>query len=142
MQEERRRILDMLAEDRITVEQAEALLKALNGAGSRRSLPPEPPAPVRMPKVRHGARGLQINISNEPSGKTVNVTVPMGLVKFASKFVPASAQSSMNESGIDLQELLDSLEDPDSIAPGTTLVEVQADSNDNGGTATIVIKAV
>lgn len=142
MQEERRRILDLLAEDRISVEQAEALLRALSGADARTGEIPVPPAPPKARKVRHGARSLQILIDNEETGKHVNVTVPLGLVRFASKFVPASAQVSIEQSGIDLQQILDSLEDPDGIAPGTTLASIQSDNESNGGTDSIVIRAV
>ncbi len=141
MQEERRRILDMLAEDRISVEQAEALLRALSGSDARPEKP-QPPVPPQAPKVRHGARSLQILVSNEASGKHVNVTVPLGLVKFARKFVPASAQLSIEESGIDLQQLLDSIDDPDGIPPGTTLASIQSENEGNGGTDSVVIKAV
>lgn len=142
MQEERRRILDLLAEERINVEQAEALLRALSGSDVRRHARPEPPLPPKARGPRHGARSLQILISNDQTGKHVNVTVPLGLVKFARKFVPASAQVSIEESGIDLQQILNSLEDPDTIAPGTTLASIQSDNEANGGTDSIVIKAV
>lgn len=141
MQEERRRILDLLAEERITVEQAEALLRALSGSDARPERP-VPPVPPKAPKVRHGARSLQILISNDETGRNVNVTVPLGLVRFARKFVPASAQASIEGSGIDLQEILNSLEDPDTIVPGTTLAAIQSDNEDKGGTDSIVIKAV
>ena len=64
MDEERRRILDLLAADKITVEQAEALLVALAGAGAAAGAPrpPEPPGPPPR-----SARSLQIIVLKEDS---------------------------------------------------------------------------
>lgn len=140
MQEERRRILDLLAEDRITVEQAEALLKALNGAESAATSVPQPPVPAAVPRSRFAARSLQILITGQNGDRRVNVTVPVGLIKFAGKFLPPGAQLKIEESGIDLQALLNSLNDPDGIAPGTTLLSIEADGDGDGDI--ITIKAV
>ena len=138
MTDERRRILDLLAADRISVEQVEALLRAL--AADRRSqaaravpAAPEPPPP-------RGARSLQILINNEDSGKKVNVTVPIGLIRFASRFVPANARRELAESGIQLDELVGSLENPELLAAGSTLVQINAHEDD--GSSMITIKAV
>lgn len=135
MNEERRRILDMLAADRISVEQAEALLRALGG-GRQAPAAPEPPEP---PPAK-GARSLRIEIHNDDSGKGVNVTVPIGLIKFASRFLPSSARDQLADSGIDLEALVGSLDSPELLSAGSTLVEVHADGDD--GLSTILIKAV
>lgn len=135
MAEERRRILDLLAEGRISVDQAEELLRALGGTPPA---PPTPPGPVQPPA---SVRGLQIRVVNDETGQVVNVTIPIGLVRFASRMVPADARSRVRDNGIDLEELIQSLEDPEKLTPGTVLVEITADSK-HGGTDTIVIKAV
>ncbi len=141
MTDERRRILDLLAEDRISVDQAETLLRALGGSSPKptgKSLPavpqpPEPPTP-------QGARSLQILINNEDTGKQVNVTVPIGLIRFASRFVPAGARREMADSGIQLDEIVNSLESPELLQAGSTLVQIDADEGE--GHSTITIKAV
>ncbi len=135
MAEERRRILDLLAEGRINADQAEELLSALTGA---LPAPPAPPGPQQPPA---GVRGLQIRIVNDQNGQVVNVTVPIGLVRFASRMIPADARSRVRDNGIDLEELIQSFEDPETLTPGTVLLEVTADSK-KGGTDTIVIRAV
>lgn len=140
MTDERRRILDLLAAERISVEQAESLLRALaeGQRGTARSgaspAAPEPPPPPR------GARSLQILVNNDDTGNKVNVTVPIGLIKFASRFVPASARHELAESGIQLDELVGSLDNPELLAAGSTLVQINADEDE--GSSTITIKAV
>ena len=141
MPEERRKILDLLAEGKISVEQAEALLKALTAAGGTAPVPPGPPAAPAAVRIGPGVRGLQIQVVNDEAGKVVNVTVPLGLIRFAGKLVPEHARNSVRENGIDLDELVRSLENPELLVPGTSLVELTADSK-NGGTDTIVIRAV
>lgn len=143
MTDERRRILDLLAEDRISVDQAEALLRALGAPGSStkpqgRSLPSAPLSPAPPPP--QGARSLQILINNEDTGKQVNVTVPIGLIRFASRFVPASARREIADSGIQLDEIVSSLENPELLPAGSTLVQIDADEGE--GHSTITIKAV
>lgn len=140
MPEERRKILDLLAEGKISVEQAEALLKALTAAGGTPPVPPGPPAAATL-RNGPGVRGLQIQVVNDETGKVVNVTVPLGLIRFAGKMVPEHARNSVRENGIDLDELVKSLENPELLVPGTSLVELTADSK-KGGTDTIVIRAV
>ena len=135
MAEERRRILDLLAEGRINADQAEELLSALTGA---LPAPPAPPGPQQPPA---GVRGLQIRIVNDQNGQVVNVTVPIGLVRFASRMIPADARNRVRDNGIDLEELIQSFEDPETLTPGTVLLEVTSDSK-KGGTDTIVIRAV
>lgn len=142
MTDERRRILELLAEERISVDQAEALLRALGGAGRKNdSAVPAAPLPPAAPPPR-GARSLQIVMTDGRNGKNINVTVPLALGKFAGKFLPPDARDKMLERGIDLQEILQTLDDPAGIASGTTLVTVQADNSRDGATGTIVIKAV
>ena len=134
MDEERRRILDMLAADKITVDQAEALLRALQAGDVR------PPRDV--PEGRR-ARSLRIQITEDgaSSNSNVNVTVPIGLIRFAGRFLPKEARSQLNDNGIQFDQLIDSLNSEEGIMAGETLVEIDADGA-NGTTSHIHIKAV
>ena len=140
MDEERRRILDMLAADKITVDQAEALLRALQAGDVR---PPRPPAPPRDVPEGRRARSLRIQITEDgaSSNSNVNVTVPIGLIRFAGRFLPKEARSQLNDNGIQFDQLIDSLNSEEGIMAGETLVEIDADGA-NGTTSHIHIKAV
>jgi hypothetical protein len=88
MSEEKRKILEMLADKKITVDDAEKLLAA-----------------VAEPAAAPGAKGpkyLRVLVEPAPGNKEgdrVNVRVPLNLVraglKFAS-FIPAKAQAEIN----------------------------------------------
>jgi hypothetical protein len=60
----------------------------------------------------------------EPS---TTVTIPAGVLKIASSFIPAQAAAELREQGIDLDEIIRASEDPD--AHGT-LVEVEDHEKD------------
>ena len=78
--DETRRVLDLLALGKITVDEADRLLKALNTDGHEES------APEGEASSRPAARWIRINISkpaNDASHKpkNVNIRVPIGIVK-------------------------------------------------------------
>lgn len=88
--EERLRILQMVADGRITAEEGARLLEALRAG--------EPAAPPPAP-----ARWLRVRVTDLSSGRDrVNINIPVGLVdvglKMGARFVDESA-------GIDLAEL-------------------------------------
>ena len=103
MSEERMRVLHMLAEGKITAEEAEKLLQALEG---------EPKVNETTPwKQSMDVKGKYLYVQVEPkegkSSERVSVKVPLALVKAGlniSKLIPVEAQdkiqSSMQESGI------------------------------------------
>jgi hypothetical protein len=94
--EERIKILQMLEDDKITAEEASALLKAL-GKQERRRGPAGPPEP----------RWLRVRVT-EPDKKraSVNVNLPLNMVnvglKMGARFLPEFE-------GLDLEELGDAL---------------------------------
>jgi hypothetical protein len=121
MNEERRRILNMLADRKITAEEADGLLEALgqgpatpNGSGNG------PPNPKFLRVLVEGHEG-------DPGGK-VNVRVPLNLVRAGVRLaalLPTAASDHINkalrDSGVDidiskvkpenLEELVDHLRD-------------------------------
>lgn len=90
--EERLRILQMVADGRITAEEGARLLEALRA--TEPATPPPPPAPPRW---------LRVRVTDLSSGRDrVNINIPVGLVdvglKMGARFVDESA-------GIDPTEL-------------------------------------
>jgi hypothetical protein len=102
MSEETRKILEMLHEGKIGVEEAEKLLAAVSA----------PNAPAEGPIAATGARKylrIQVDPEQGVGGDRVNVRVPMKLIRAGLKlaaFLPRDAQSQVNdalkEKGFDL----------------------------------------
>ncbi|AEV29101.1 hypothetical protein SpiGrapes_1288 [Sphaerochaeta pleomorpha str. Grapes] len=103
MSEERMRVLHMLAEGKITAEETEKLLQALEGVPKVSETNPW--------KQSMDVKGKYLYVQVEPkegkSSERVSVKVPLALVKAGlniSKLIPVEAQdkiqSSMQESGI------------------------------------------
>ncbi|WP_457630159.1 SHOCT-like domain-containing protein [Oceanithermus sp.] len=97
MNEERKRILEMLAGGQISAQEAAELLEALEGGAEAVETQPQRPA-----------RLLRINI-NDADGTQVRVNLPLALARFALKFVPKEQQEQIAASGFDLDELLSTL---------------------------------
>ncbi|CAN5887307.1 hypothetical protein BH24DEI2_BH24DEI2_00550 [soil metagenome] len=128
---EQRRILDLLAAGQLSVDEAAELLEALGSL----SAPPPPPAP---PAPKGIARVLRISIHSEDSTdeSTLNLNVPLGLAKFAERFIPKEARAHLDRQGIDLDELLGSL---DGNFPSGPLVDIQASDSTDEVTITIEV---
>ena len=102
MSEETRKILEMLHEGKIGVEEAEKLLAAVSA----------PNAPTESPVAATGSkRYLRVQVDPEEGtvGDRVNIRVPMKLIRAGLKlaaFLPRDAQSQVNdalrEKGMDL----------------------------------------
>lgn len=141
--DERRKILDLLESGRITAEQASELLRALGGATPA---PPAPPvAPAAPPPPRAGtARLLRISIdapgsAADASSAKIRVNVPLGLAKFATRFLPVEARSELDAQGIDLNELIAALT---AETPEGKLVDIDVDEDGSGKKAKIVVEVV
>jgi hypothetical protein len=118
--ENRRRVLDMLAEGKIGVDEAELLLSHVDP-------PPPPAASTGLREPRDGPPRYLHVIVNEP-GERVNVRVPLSLIRAGMKLtslIPTQAtdgiHEALKEKGIDmdlrdlagegLDELLEALGD-------------------------------
>ena len=94
MQEDRRQILKMLEEGKITAEEAARLLDALDEANEVKEKP------------QTGKRIL-IKVTDPKTGKRkVNLKIPIGLAKIAAKFVPPKAKRKLAEEGVDVDEVM------------------------------------
>ncbi len=136
MNEEKKRILEMLGEGKITAEEAAMLLDALSD---------------EKPGAKDGAKGnstparmqteprlLRIRVLAYEDGKDkpVNVTVniPLNAAKFAAKllrYLPDDAVYAMEQKGVNLaeidwEEMIDSLKDT-----GGDIVNISVDDDDN-----------
>lgn len=112
--EERARILRMVAEGKVSPAEGEDLLAALEPAPRAESrptspMPPMPPAPPLPPTIRTGRRRTLVIHISEGGNSKVNVRIPLGLARAASKFIPRQAQAYLNEREINLEELLEGL---------------------------------
>ena len=97
MSTERERILTMLSEGEIEVEEANELLRSL-GEGEKKNA-------ATTKKVS----SLKI-VVNEKKGEKINISLPIGLAKGLLKFIPASAKERLSEEDIDLDSLFNSIE--------------------------------
>lgn len=102
MNEERKRILRMVAEGKLTPEEADELLAALGeqAAGSQRGVAYE--YEVEGDRPRRRPRWLRIRVTDTQTGKTrVHVNVPFKLVevgsKLGTKWVPEMKGISVDE---------------------------------------------
>ncbi|PJF44548.1 MAG: hypothetical protein CUN55_03360 [Phototrophicales bacterium] len=110
--EERMRILQLLADEKITAEEANRLLSALNQASKKTTTP-------RTRQPRH----LKVRITDLKTGRNkVSVSIPMSLVniglKMGARFIPSDANIDIHrlQSAIENGEFgkLVELDDPDS----------------------------
>ncbi len=105
--EERARILQMVAAGQITPAEAEDLLSALDPTPTPR--PPVPPLPPLPLQTRpNTARSLTIQVIEGEQSK-VNVRIPLSLARAAARFIPRQAHAYLNQHEINLDDLLESL---------------------------------
>ncbi len=99
MSEERKRILDLLAEGKITADEADRLLSALSGQGQEEySSGSDDGAKTTSPKY------LRVVVEPDPAGEKqhdrVNIRVPLKLIRAGLKlasFIPKDAQGKVND---------------------------------------------
>ena len=142
MTENRRQILDMLSEGKISVEEAESLLGLLEqpafvatsgrGTGEGRKSPPKY---LRVVVVEDG----------ESANERVNVRVPMALIRSGVKLaalIPGDATNRMNEKlrekGIDIDVGNLKSEDLDQLVDA--LVDTEVDVQDGNGHVRVFVE--
>jgi hypothetical protein len=138
--DERKKILDLLESGRINADQASDLLRALGGPAREPAAPPPPPAPARTGT----ARLLRISIDamgddDDRQNAKIRVNVPLGLAKFAARFLPAEAKSELDAQGVDLTELINAVSTE---TPEGRLVDIDVDEEGKGKKAKIIIEVV
>jgi hypothetical protein len=101
MKEERRRILNMLSEGKISAQEADALLDALSD--------PPAPSPSPLAVATTAPKYLRVLVEGQEQGNKVNVRVPLDLIRAGMRLaalLPAVAYEPVNralkENGIDM----------------------------------------
>ena len=111
MTDEKLRILKMLEEKKITAEEAAKLLDAVKGADAE----------------SQKNRFLKVKVWDKGSDRAkVNVTLPLGLVKWGLKMAPDSAKAKIAEHDVDLKVVTEALE------KGITGKIVEVDEDEKG----------
>ncbi len=108
---DRARILNMLKEGHISVEEAEELLRALEQ-------PPvaTTPVPLKDARGRKGGHKLRVVVDTgeENQKAKVNVNVPISIIKtigpIIAKNMPREAQQELDKAGVDLVAIMESIE--------------------------------
>lgn len=112
MSEERLKILKMLEEGKITVEEAARLIEAVESPTSAR-------------RAGEKAEFLRILVCENGQEK-VKINVPLALARIAMRAIPNAARQQINAQGLDIDQLLSGV--VDNLKPGK-LVDVQDGSD-------------
>jgi hypothetical protein len=138
MSEGRTRILEMLAQKKITVDEAEKLLTAI---GTNEKMENKPAATTtlndKMPKYLRVVIEPGPDSNNSNDVERVNVRVPMGLIKAGMKLtslIPSNASDKMNEAmkekGIDFDLKNFKPEDVDELIAALSELEVNVEGKE------------
>ena len=118
MSDERMRILKMVEEGKIDVDEANNLLETLDGKDKEQK------------KKLSKSRFIKILVEENGEEK-VDISIPMVLAKSFMKFIPKNAKKSLNDQNINLDEIFDSI---NSEVENGTLVDIK------DGTDHVIIK--
>ena len=127
-EEERRQILRMVSEGKLSPEEAAGLLEAVEDVSERRTGPGFMSPQGGMSHGRPGraarSRALIIHIKEGGDNK-VNLRIPLSLARAAGKFIPRQAATYLQNYEIDLQQFLEDASEAD----GGTILEVKDGEN-------------
>lgn len=110
---DRTRILNLLKEGHITVEEADELLRALE---QPKAQVPSAPIPLKDARGRKGKKLRVLVDAGENNQKAkVNINVPISLIKtigpILAKNIPAEAQHELDKAGVNIIAIMDSIEE-------------------------------
>jgi hypothetical protein len=99
MSEEKKRILDLVRDGKVSVDEGLRLLEALDSSAQE----------GLSASGRHGGshgRMLRIRVLDTADNARVNVNIPLALAKVAMKFIPKDVSKQLENEDIDLDQLL------------------------------------
>lgn len=113
MNDERMHIFRMLANGKITAEEADRLLRAIeeSKAADSSSTPSDKPRWLRIRITEDGVEKVKLNL-------------PLSLARMGLAFLPSTAMLQINAKGIDLERLLQA-----DLAEAGTLIELEDEGN-------------
>lgn len=109
---EKTKILEMLENGKINVEEAERLLAAVEDvkpSGEKKHKTKNAEAKVILKNGK--LKGKLKIVVDSKDGDNVRVTIPLKLAKSINKFLPKEALESMTEEGINIETIMASIED-------------------------------
>jgi|SRR5947209_1679537 len=124
--EERSRILRMVAEGKLSPEEAADLLEAVQSPAQEEEatmMPGRNPSMV-MRGHRRRSRCLVIHV-REGSENKVNLRIPISLTRAAGKFIPRQATQYLSKYEINLNDFVEDLAE----AEGGTILEIREGDN-------------
>jgi len=89
------KILALVAEGRLTAEEADEILRALDGTHANEEPADEPAAAERAPSGARDARHLRIEVTDN-GRRVVNLRVPLNIAGWASNFLPGLSDEDAN----------------------------------------------
>ena len=89
MKEEIKKILKMVEEGKISFSDAQKLIDAI----------------LETQKEKFSGKFLKIK-AQDKEGDEVNITLPVGLLKFATKFIPKEIKENLKEKNVEIDEIL------------------------------------
>ena len=89
------KILALVAEGRLTADEADEILRALDGTHANEETADEPAAAERAPSSARDARNLRIE-GTENGRRVVNLRVPLNIAGWASNFLPGLSDEDAN----------------------------------------------
>lgn len=112
--EEKLQILKMLEEKKISVEQAEKLLKAVDSADVKaevkRAVPAVPAAAEVKAELGGKLKGKFKVVVESSDGDNVVITLPLMLAKLAVNMMPKNKMAEIKSEGIDLEQIVTNIE--------------------------------
>ncbi|TYB31356.1 MAG: DUF2089 domain-containing protein [Candidatus Mcinerneyibacterium aminivorans] len=107
--EERKRILNMLSEGKISVEEAEKLLKAVKKGGNNAKKTNTKSS--SLSKKSKNIKGKLRIVVNTEDGDNVNIAIPLKLAIMVKSMIPKEAKRELDNEGIDLNKIINNLND-------------------------------
>ena len=124
---ERIRILNMVSEGKITAEEAERLLEALDKKKETVEF-----------KDKRGRKSKKLHVNIDPgenTGKTgIHVGIPLSIVQsfgpLITKNIPKDAKAQMDRCGLDIARILEDIDQLAEEADGADIVNIDSDGED------------
>lgn len=101
MSEEKKKILEMLKNGEISVDEADKLLESLGTDTQSTDL--------ARKKDNLASRFIRIQV-NSQSGDNVRVNIPLSLAKVGMSFIPQEAKAEMESHGVNLESIIEAIE--------------------------------